>query len=108
MLTRSIRSNVSESQAFAHVVTREDVNALEVGSEVINCFGASAKVSRIFARGEDKNGRAYICFYSTDESGFTVSGSYTENELLRTYPLTAIMDSDLLRILENDMVEKGF
>ena len=68
--------------------TREDIMDLRVGDKAMDCFGNMAEITSIFAgpRKNDK-GRYFVCFYTKFGDNGEMSGSYVENEILRTVPL---------------------
>ena len=63
--------------------TREDILALQIGDAVHGPLGPSEVVS-IHARGEDIDGRAFVCCYLANGENSTVSDSYKENTLERS------------------------
>jgi len=70
------------------IPTREFVEALQVGHKALDCFGRWHTVVEIFGRGDDINGRAYVCYYTElGDDGGKISGSLKEAELARTVPL---------------------
>lgn len=72
---------------LAWIPTREEIQNIKVGSEVINCFGKPATVTEVYAQKDDIHGKAFVCFYS-DDKGFVVSGSMKEGELVSTVALS--------------------
>jgi hypothetical protein len=68
--------------------TREDVEGLREGDLAPNCWGRMATITRIFARGKDRSGLAYVCYYTENGPGSEISGSLKEGETVGTIPLT--------------------
>jgi hypothetical protein len=68
--------------------TRVDIESLKVGDFAPNCFGNFAKITEIYARGNNIHNKAYICYYvewhGTDSS---ISESIEEGEIVPTLPL---------------------
>lgn len=68
-----------------YVPTRKEVEAVKVGSMAPNCFGEMAEVKEVFGRGDDINGKAYVCYYTYfGKDGGSISNSLKEDELLRS------------------------
>ena len=86
------------------IPTRSDIESLKVGDMVINPFGKMAEVVEIFARGNDRSDRAYVCYYTAhgDNNG-RMSHSMVERELVRTVPLTFKHTSAELDRIEREM-----
>jgi len=62
------------------IYSREDVENLTVGDEVLNCFGKLHKVTSITYRGIDINGKAYVGFYQEFSEHCQISNSMKEGE----------------------------
>lgn len=97
------RRNVVIDGIAATVVipTREDVQNLQVGDVVPDCFGRDRKVTRIHAQRDDINGRAFVCLYTEMDNG-SISGSFKEGEMHRDVALCARFTSAQL-----DAAERG-
>lgn len=68
-----------------YVPTRKEVEAVQVGSQAPDCFGRMAEVKEVFGRGDDINGKAYVCYYTYfGSNGGSISNSLKEDELLRS------------------------
>jgi hypothetical protein len=68
------------------IPTRTEVENLQVGDMVMNCFKQYKKVVEIYGEGYDVNGKAFKCFYQefgTNE-GTKMSHSIKENEQIIT------------------------
>lgn len=89
------------------VPTRNYINALAQGDSVTNVFGEPCKVERITAKGNDVNGNAYVLFYTENENGNRMSHSFTENKLVRTFPLCQRYTSHELDTLETIVVRRN-
>ena len=70
--------------------TRTDVQSLTEDDLAPDCFGSMRRVTRVYARGDDIHGKAYVCYYVEfgEASGSTISESLKEDEILSTDPLT--------------------
>ena len=84
--------------------SRDYVQNLQVGDHTLNCFGKLAEVVSIHGRGNDLNGKAYVCFYTKMSETSSVSGSLKEGELVRTVGLCHKYTSRDLDTLEKDTV----
>jgi hypothetical protein len=100
------------ASAVARVPTRQDVEDLKAGGLAPDCFGRISRVTRIFARREDKDGRLFACYYcamserDTTLNGCGCSADMKEGELVRTLALTGLLNSDECDMLERQMVEE--
>lgn len=68
--------------------TRQDILGLQVGDLAPNCFGTMSRVTRIYGRGDDIKGKAFVCYYTENGPHSEVSNSLKEDETLATVPLT--------------------
>ena len=83
-----------------YIPTRAEIEAFKEGDLAPDCFGNWRRVTRIHARGDDINGRAYICYYTEFGPGVSISNSLKEGQLHRTVALTAKYSSAELDELE--------
>ena len=97
----ALRCGIEEVIAF--VPTREYVQDLVVGQDVLDAFGDLRPVDHIFARGVAIDGRAYVCFYTKHGDNGMLSQSFKEDELVRTLHLCCRFSSAELDKLERDM-----
>ena len=77
------------------IPSRAYVLRLKPGDKTIDQFGKLARVTTIYATGNDQNGKAYACYY-TELSGTglaRISNSIKEDELLRTVALSKYFTS---------------
>lgn len=94
---------------FARVPELADVENLKVGDGAPNCFGGFARVTRIFARSVDKNGKAFVCYYAamserdTPENGCGCSASMKVGELIRTVALSGVLTSAQCDEIEREL-----
>ena len=97
-----------KTKVVVEIPTREEIDRLQVGDLVLNCFGEQRKITSIHARGNNFiDGKAYICFYSEfGNSGSTVSGSYAEDQMVRTVALSRYYTSHELDIIEKNLQPK--
>jgi hypothetical protein len=82
------------------IPTRSEIEALKEGDLAPDCFGNWRQVTKIYARGDDVNGKAYVCFYTEFGPGASISNSLKEGEINRTVALTGKYTSYELDILE--------
>jgi hypothetical protein len=80
--------------------TRSEIESLKEGDLAPDCFGNWRRVTRIYARGNDVNGKAYICYYTEFGTGASISNSLKEGEINRTVALTGKYTSHELDELE--------
>jgi hypothetical protein len=69
--------------------TIDDVNDLQEGDMVPDCFGRLSPVMSITYRGNDVHGKAYVGYYTKFSDNATISGSMKEGEYLATVPMTS-------------------
>jgi hypothetical protein len=86
-----------------YIPTRSEIEALKEGDLAPDCFGHWRRVTRIYARGNDVNGKAYICYYTEFGPGASISNSLKEGEINRTVALTGKYTSHELDILEKSL-----
>jgi hypothetical protein len=70
------------------IPTRKEIEDLKPGDLALDCFGKYNEVVEIYAKREDINGRLFACFYTKFGENATISGSYKEDRLIRTIPLS--------------------
>ena len=85
---------------------RRVIECLRPGDLAIDCFGRAAEVVEIAYRGETRDGRSYIGFYTRLGDHSTVSQSYVEGRLVRTVPLTGWFTSHELDEIEQRMLKQ--
>jgi hypothetical protein len=83
-----------------YIPTRDEVLALKEGDLAPNCFGEWRAVTRVYAKGFDVEGRAYVCFYTEFGGTSRISGSLKEGKINRTVGLTSKYTSHELDVLE--------
>jgi hypothetical protein len=66
------------------VPTRLFIEQLGVGDLAPDCFGAWRRVTEIFARTTDEQGRLFVCYYVEHGRQATMSSGLKERELHRT------------------------
>ena len=65
------------------------IENLKVGDLARDCFGRLAPVTKIFGRGVDIDGMAYVCYYTRFGShNSEISNSIKEGRVIRTVGLT--------------------
>ena len=92
---------MSEPQIY--IPTRAEIQSLEVGDLAPDCFGQWRLVTRIFGRGHDVKGKAYVCYYTEFGPTSSISNSLKEGEIHRTVALTGKYTSHELDILEKSL-----
>ena len=85
-----------------YIPTRAEIEDLRENDLAPDCFGNWKRVTRVFARGMDVNGRAYVCFYTEFGPTSSISNSLKEGELHRTVALTGKYTSHELDVLEKE------
>jgi len=90
MPTRIITTSASRIECF--IPTIKDVESLAVGDSAPYVMGIG-EVSEIFARGEDCNGRPYVCYYVSTSSSSRMSASMKVGEVVRTLALCNALSS---------------
>jgi len=85
---------------------RRVIESLKPGDLAIDCFGRAAEVVEIAYRGETRDGRSYVGFYTRLGDHSTVSQSYVEGRLVRTVPLTGWFTSHELDEIEQRMLKQ--
>jgi hypothetical protein len=73
--------------------TAEDINALQIGDLVPDCFGRLKPVERIYARGTDRYGKVYVLFYTKQSETSSMSGDLHEDQIVLTLENTAKWNS---------------
>ena len=74
------------------IPTADDVEVLTVGDRAPYALGW-AEVSRVFARGEDQGGRAFVCYYVRTSPTSEMSASLKQGEVVRTVGLCQPLSS---------------
>lgn len=67
-------------KTISKVPTRTEVENLQVGDLVMNCFGQFKEVTSIVSGGDDVNGKAYKVFYQQFGSSETTRMSHSIKE----------------------------
>jgi hypothetical protein len=83
------------------IPSREDIESLKVGDVSPDCFGRMSKVTEIFARKDDINGRAFVCYYTAFGASGSCSHRMKEGDLLRT-----VATSNAYTSAELDAIER--
>ena len=86
-----------------YIPTRSAIEVLKEGDLAPDCFGHWRRVTRIYARGNDVNGKAYVCYYTEFGPGASISNSLKEGEINRSVGLTGKYTSHELDILEKSL-----
>jgi hypothetical protein len=93
---------VFTGKVTAYFPTREDVQAIEIGSMAPSCFGDLHEVVEVTAKREDIHGKLFCCYYTEFGPTSRISNSVKEDELLRDVStVRAHISVELDRIEEN-------
>jgi hypothetical protein len=63
--------------------TAEDIDSVQVGTLVPNCFGEMKPAVEISFRGVDVKGRKFVGYYTATSATSRISGSIKEGEVVR-------------------------
>lgn len=85
-----------------YIPTRFEIEALKEGDLAPDCFGNWRLDTKIYARNDDINGQAYVCYYTEFGPGASISNALKESEINRTIALTAKYSSRELDDLEKN------
>lgn len=86
-----------------YIPTRSEIEAIKEGDLALDCFGDRRRITRIYARGDDANGNAYVCYYTEFGPGSSISNSLKEGKINRTFALTAKYSSHELDLMEKSL-----
>lgn len=99
------RFDTATDQLF-FVPSREWIQGLKVGRLAPNVYGQSATVTEIFAQSDDDKGRAFVCYYTDNGNGSTISSSAKEGKLQRTLRVTRDWNSAECDAIERRLQDK--
>jgi hypothetical protein len=88
-----------------YIPTRAEIEALKEGDLAPDCFGNWKLVTKIYGRGNDLNGKAYVCYYTEFGPGASISNSLSEGKINRTVALTGKFTSHELDLMEKKHLE---
>ena len=88
-----------------YIPTRAEIQSLEVGDLAPDCFGSWRRVTRIYARGADVKGKAYVCYHTEFGPTSSISNSLKEGEIHRSVALTGKNTSHELDEMEEESKE---
>ena len=88
------------------IPTRKQLEAVQPGDSLPNCFGKLAKVVEVMHRGLDIKGRYFICVRLQFSENSTITDSYKELELHRSTDLSREYNSHELDQLETKTVKE--
>lgn len=66
--------------------TAEQIQNLKVGDKALNPYGEWDTVYEIYGRGQNVEGKWFVCFYTGDNTS-SISHSYQEGKIVRTLPV---------------------
>ena len=75
-----VKPKQNNMKTISKVPTRTEVENLQVGDLVMNCFGQFKEVTSIVSGGDDVNGKAYKVFYQQFGSSETTRMSHSIKE----------------------------
>lgn len=87
--------------------TRDQVESLRVGDVAPDCFGGLSPVVEIFARGDDIEGRAFVCYYSSVRGTLKVSNSMKQDTVARGVRICDFATSHEITVAERCARETG-
>jgi len=65
---------------MTYQMTRQQIESLQIGDLLPNCFGEMKPITEIYHKGEDINGKLFACFYQEFGKDATMSNSAKEGE----------------------------
>jgi hypothetical protein len=83
-----------------YIPKRSEIEALKEGDLAPDCFGCWRRITKIYAKGQDVNGKVYVCYYTEFGPGSSISNSLKEGEINRTVGLTGKYTSYQLDLME--------
>ena len=83
-----------------YIPTRMEIEAFKENDLAPDCFGNWRRIVKIYAKGHDVNGKAYVCYYTEFGPTSSISNSLKEGEIHRSTALTGKFTSHELDILE--------
>jgi hypothetical protein len=86
-----------------YIPTRAEIEALKESDLAPDCFGKWRRVTKVYAKSNDVNGKAYACYYTEFGPTSSISNSLKEGEINRTVALTGKFTSHELDILEKSL-----
>ena len=86
-----------------YIPTRAEIQSMEVGELAPDCFGHWRRVTKVYAKGHDVNGKAYVCYYTEFGPEASISNSLKEGEINRTVALTGKFTSHELDLMEKNL-----
>ena len=93
------------SEPLIYIPTRDEIQSLELSDLAPDCFGQWMRVTKIFGKGDDRNGKVYVCYYTEFGPTSSISNSLKEGEINRTVDLTAKYTSHEIDVLEKKHLE---
>jgi len=93
-------STVFTGKASAYMPTRDEVLSLQVGDLAPNCFGKLAEVVSIHGRGDDVNGKAFVCYYTSNGPTSSISHSMKQDRIVRDLQICRFHTSHELDLLD--------
>jgi hypothetical protein len=83
-----------------YIPSRSEIEALKEGGLAPDCFGNWKQITKIYGRGHDVNGKAYVCYYTEFGPTSSISNSLKEGEIHRSIALAGKFTSHELDDLE--------
>jgi len=91
-------------QPILNVPTRKEIEAIEVGTMALDCFGKLAKVVAVSAKREDIHGKLFCCYNTDFGPGSSISMSQKEDKLTRTVAASNRYKSAELDVIEAEIL----
>jgi hypothetical protein len=88
-----------------YIPTRSEIEAFKEGDLAPDCFGNWRRITRIYGRGDDVRGKAYLCYYTEFGPTSSISNSLKEGEINRTVALTGKYSSHELGLMEEKRLQ---
>lgn len=96
----------ADTYITVEVPTREEIESLQAGMGATDCFGHQRVITRVFARGNNIHGKAYVCYYTQFGDTSEMSMSLREGEIVRTLDLTRKFSSHQIDMLQRQVDAK--
>jgi hypothetical protein len=97
-------NKIALKDAIYLVPSRKLISSLRVGDLALKCYGRYAKVVEITCCKEDIKGKLFVCYYTENGEGSSISMSMKEDELVRTVRLSCLHTSAELDAIEKQLL----
>jgi hypothetical protein len=86
-------NKIALKDAIYLVPSRKLISSLRVGDLALNCYGRYAKVVEITCCKEDIKGKLFVCYYTENGEGSSISMSMKEDEFTPVQSWTPLKSS---------------